>query len=71
MGGASDVCGAFSEQEDDLGDMDSLDIKPPQAKVQEHRAKRRDPERGHRRPEERDERRREEQRHKHREKHHR
>lgn len=59
----------FSEEED-LGDMDSLDIKPPQAKVQEHRPKKRETERSHHKRSDRSDKRREE-RHAHRDKHHR
>jgi len=56
--------------EEDAGDMDdSLDIKPPQAKVAEHRTKKREQERSHLKRSERDKRR--DDRHSHREKHHR
>ncbi|XP_050304838.1 serine/threonine-protein kinase PITSLRE isoform X2 [Anthonomus grandis grandis] len=57
-------------EDEDVGDIDSLDIKPPQARVVEHRSRKRGSEKSHHKKGERSDKRREE-RHSHREKHHR
>ncbi|XP_076253521.1 cyclin dependent kinase 11B pitslre isoform X5 [Rhynchophorus ferrugineus] len=59
----------YESEEEDIGDMDSLDIKPPQARISDHKSKRREHERHHRKSEKVEKHR--EDRHSHREKHHR
>ncbi|XP_066253796.1 serine/threonine-protein kinase PITSLRE isoform X2 [Euwallacea similis] len=60
----------YQSGEEDMGDMDSLDIKPPQARVVEHRSKKKDVDKSHHRRSDKIEKRRDE-RHMRREKHHR
>lgn len=53
-----------------MGDIDSLNIKPPQARILDHRAKKREADKSHHRRSDKSDKHRDE-RHTHREKHHR
>ncbi|XP_030758979.1 serine/threonine-protein kinase PITSLRE isoform X2 [Sitophilus oryzae] len=59
----------YKSDDEDIGDMDALDIKPPQAKILDHKTKKREHERSRRKSDKNEKGR--EVRHSHRDKHHR